>query len=162
LSAARLLRIAQDDDFAGAGVGQKNIPVGGDREPARDLEVFRKDIDLKARGNGGKKTRRGLHSTWSIARGFGGIRRREIGLLAVGHLRKRKERERKSDSQKKKDSSTHQNGLSRRVVNDWVSMMHQTEAQFHLGERTGRGQERGATRPHPTHGELHLIAGRVE
>jgi hypothetical protein len=39
-------------------------------------------------------------------------------------LRQREGREGNSDSQEQNDSRAHQMSLSRKVVNDWISMMH--------------------------------------
>ena len=68
LRPAGILRIAQYDDCAGSGVGQKNISVWRHREPSRLLEVLRKDIHAKALRHRGKKPRGRLFPAGSVAR----------------------------------------------------------------------------------------------
>src|SRR2546423_1895934 len=88
LRAAGVIGVAQNDDLVGSGLCEENITIGSDRKQTRALEIFREHVYLESLGDSWQESRGSLRLVGTVASGFGGKRRRQVGFLAMGHLRR--------------------------------------------------------------------------
>jgi hypothetical protein len=81
-----MIRIAQDNDTARTRFSQEDVTVRSDGQEARALEILSENTDAETVRYGRKKTIGSLDFARSVAGGFRGERRGQVGFLTMREL----------------------------------------------------------------------------